>query len=297
MRTILRAMCCVLLMVQLSGASSDPRLQSGANSSPDSKPQPASPAATLEDGTPVKLRISQTVSSADARVDDRVEFEVLEEIKISDAVIVPKGGIAWGTVTVAQPRRRLGRGGKLEIVMDAVRLVDGERAALRATKDARGGGHVGAMTLGIVASGLFFFPVAPLFLLIQGKNITIPKGTEIPTFIKGNYPLELERFPQTATERPPSQEPAIALNPVRAPQAVERAEIAVSSIPNEAEIELDGIFVGSTPFTVNLSPGDHRLTVKKSGFKMWERKVNITSGRAMITAELKPGKDSNQAAQ
>src|SRR5258708_15293953 len=38
----------------------------------------------LEDGTPVKLRISQTVSSADAHVDDKVEFEVLEEVRIPD---------------------------------------------------------------------------------------------------------------------------------------------------------------------------------------------------------------------
>ena len=52
---------------------------------------------------------------------DRVQFEVLEEIKISDVVIVPKGGIAWGTVTEAQPKRRMARGGKLEIVMDSVR--------------------------------------------------------------------------------------------------------------------------------------------------------------------------------
>src|SRR6202166_5391961 len=78
---------------------------------------------TLEEGTPVKLRIAQTVSSADAQVNDRVEFEVLEDVRISDALIIPKSGIAWGTVTEAQSKRRMGRAGKLEIVMDSVRLV------------------------------------------------------------------------------------------------------------------------------------------------------------------------------
>ena len=85
----------------------------------------------LEDGTPVKLRISQTVSSADAHVNDKVEFEVLEDVTIHDVVVIPKGGIAWGTVTEAQPKRRMARGGKLEIVMDSVRLVDGQKAALQ----------------------------------------------------------------------------------------------------------------------------------------------------------------------
>jgi hypothetical protein len=107
--------------------------------------------------------MAQTVPSADAHVNDRVEFEVLEDIKVSDVLVIPKGGIAWATVTEAQPKRRMARGGKLEIVMDSVRLTDGEKAALRATQEAKGGGHTGAMTAGIVATGLIFFPAAPFF--------------------------------------------------------------------------------------------------------------------------------------
>lgn len=117
--------------------------------------------------------MAQTVSSADAHVNDRVEFEVLEDIKVSDVLVIPKGGIAWATVTEAQPKRRMARGGKLEIVMDSVRLTDGEKAALRGTQEAKGGGHTGAMTAGIVATGLIFFPAAPFFLFMHGKDITI----------------------------------------------------------------------------------------------------------------------------
>lgn len=120
-------------------------------------------------------------------MNDRVEFEVLEEIKVADVIVIPKEGIAWGTVTEAQPKRRMARGGKLEIVMDSVRLADGEKAALRATKEAEGGGHTGAMTAGIVATGLLFFPAAPFFLFMQGKDISIPKGTEVPTFVSGIF--------------------------------------------------------------------------------------------------------------
>ena len=36
----------------------------------------------LDDGTPLKLRISRTISSADAKVGETVDFEVLEEVKI-----------------------------------------------------------------------------------------------------------------------------------------------------------------------------------------------------------------------
>jgi hypothetical protein len=233
------------------------------------------PKTTLEDGTPVKLRISQTVSSADAHLNDRVEFEVLEDIKVVDVLIVPKGGIAWGTVTEAQPKRRMGRGGKLEIVMDSVRLVDGEKAALRATKEVQGGGHVGAMTAGIVVTGLIFWPAAPFFLFMHGKDITIPKGTEVPTFINGNFGLDMVKF-----------QPAGPAQTASETQANTSSDVAVTSTPVGADIELDGAFVGSTPSTIAVSAGDHTITFKKSGFATWERKIKVTGGKIQISANL-----------
>jgi hypothetical protein len=126
----------------------------------------------LEDGTPVKLRTNRTVSSADAHVNDTLDFEILEEVKVHDVIVIPRGGIAWGTITEAQPKRRMGREGKLNINIDNVKLSDGEKIPLRAVKEAKGGGHQGAMTGAIVATAIVFFPAAPLFLLIKGKDIT-----------------------------------------------------------------------------------------------------------------------------
>src|SRR5208283_820980 len=108
-----------------------------------------------------KLRLTRTISSADAQVNDKVDFEVLEDVKVGDADVIPKGSVAWGTITEAQAKRRMARGGKLDINIDDVRLVDGEKAALRAVKEVKGGGHTGAMTAGIVATSLVVLPAAP----------------------------------------------------------------------------------------------------------------------------------------
>jgi hypothetical protein len=169
----------------------------------------------------------------------------------------------------------MGRGGKLEIVMDSVRLVDGEKAALRATNEVQGGGHVGAMTTGIVVTGLLFFPAAPLFLFMHGKDITIPKGTEVPTFINGNCALDMAKFKQAAPVQSATDT-----------QASNNAEIAVSSTPPGADIELDGTFVGSTPSTIGVTAGDHTVTLKKTGFKPWERMLKVSSGKVQISADL-----------
>src|SRR5271155_1274182 len=108
----------------------------------------------LEDGTPVKLRLNRTISSADAHVNDTIDFDVLEEVKVHDAVVVARGAMAWGTVTEAEPKRRMGRGGKLDVNIDDVRIATGEKVPLRAVKDVKGGGHVGAMTGAIVATAI-----------------------------------------------------------------------------------------------------------------------------------------------
>jgi hypothetical protein len=155
----------------------------------------------LEDATPVRMRINRTVSSADAQVNDTVDFEVLDDVKVKDVVIIPRGGMAWGTVTEAQPKRRMGRGGKLNINIDNVKLASGEKVALRAIKDVKGGGHQGAITGAMVATSIVFFPAAPLFLLVHGKDITIPKGTEITAYINGDIPLDQAKFaPATASK-------------------------------------------------------------------------------------------------
>ena len=69
----------------------------------------------------------------------------------------------------------MGRGGKLDMNIDKVRLADGSKTLLSATKNAKGGGHQGAMTGAIVATSLIFWPAAPFFLMIHGKDITIPR--------------------------------------------------------------------------------------------------------------------------
>ena len=50
------------------------------------------------------------------------------------------------------------------------------------------------MTVRIVAAAIIFWPAAPLFLLMHGKDITFPKGTDVPTFINGDMKLDPAKF-------------------------------------------------------------------------------------------------------
>src|SRR6266852_2934537 len=68
--------------------------------------------------------------------------------------------------------------------------------------------------------------------------------------------------------------------------AAQVAKVAITSSPDSADIEIDGSFVGNTPSTTELVPGEHTISVKKSGFKAWERKVKVGGGDIRINAEM-----------
>jgi hypothetical protein len=241
----------------------------------------------LEDGTPIKLRLTRNLSSADATTGDRVDFEVLEDIKVKDVIVVPRGGLALATVTEAQHKRRMARGGKLDVNIDDVRLVDGEKAPLRAVKEVKGGGHTGAMTGAMIGTAIVFFPAAPLFLFMHGKDITIPKGTEVTAYINGDIPLDPVRFQPKEVKS--AADPTVAQPPAGPGAPINGADptVEVKSTPDGADITVDDKYVGSTPSTLKLAPGDHKIKLEKSGFKVWERTLAVgVGGTANVNATL-----------
>src|ERR1700758_946243 len=248
-------------------------LQSAAQSKQDAKEQQVAqkPEAVslkqplafgLEDGTPIKLRLTRNLSSADATTGDRVDFEVLEDIKVKDVIVVPRGGLALATITEAQHKRRMARGGKLDVNIDDVRLVDGEKAPLRAVKEAKGGGHTGAMTGAMIGTAIVFFPAAPLFLFMHGKDITIPKGTEITAYINGDIPLDPVRFQSQAADKPakdatPAQPSTSLVGAAQTSNGTDPAlsSVEVKSTPDGADITVDDKYMGSTTSTLKLAAG------------------------------------------
>jgi S1-C subfamily serine protease len=61
-----------------------------------------------------------------------------------------------------------------------------------------------------------------------------------------------------------------------------------SSVPN-AEIYVDGRFMGDAPSTLSIPPGDHTVEVRASKFTDWKRTVSVTSGsNVTIKAEMQP---------
>lgn len=264
--------------------------------SPSSVTAPAGPRAavpsTVLDGTAVKLRLAENLTSATAKAGDQVLFEVTEEVDVDGVPVIAKGGQALATVTAASPKKSTRRSGKLDVTVDSVRLLDGEKLQLRAAvQDYKGGGHgvsmtgvmVGTSTLLLLPlSAIFISPYAPLcilaalplvFFATHGKDIVIPQGIEVTAFVQGDMKLDMAKFAPM-----PPVGAAVA--------AASTAALTIESSVANCDIEVDGSFMGNTPSTLNLAPGKHQIVVKKTGYKDWTRSMTVSSGTIRVSADM-----------
>jgi PEGA domain-containing protein len=262
----------------LARADEEPQGQPGSR---EARPAPPGservPALVLEDGTPVLLELSHDLSSADASEGNRVEFEVIEDVKVNDAIVIAKGAIAFGTITMVKHSRRLGRGGKMDMAIETVKLVDGARAPLRAVKKARGGGEAGDIA-GSMAASVFFFPLfTPFFLMMHGSEIRIPEGTEVTAYIQGPIALDAGRFVDNEAARK-----AIAEAHAGSRRESKMISFEVKSTPEGAEIQVDGKPSGVTPCTLRLRTGSHMFKLNSRGYEDWEEAIAV--GKNATTA-------------
>jgi hypothetical protein len=266
----------VLLVFSLFGAASSAQEScmsvtsaAGASSQNNTHPARHTPDGNLilEDGTPLRLRLPQTLSSTRCRPGQRIDFEVMEPVILDGVTVVPRGALAWGGVSLVETKRPLGFADKLRFDVVGVELCNAETASLRAPTIARKGSNKLA-PLRAVAS-IESYTVTP-FLLSSG-HATIPAGTEIIAYINGDQIYD------------PFANPGHAV--------VKTTEVAFASSPDEAEIEVDGELFGNTPATLRLPSGDHTIRLVKKGYQHYEEKVNLKRGEKIsIDARLEEEK-------
>jgi hypothetical protein len=249
----------------------------------------------LPEGTRVRVRLEQTISSATAEEGQSVNLSVADDVKIGDTIVVPQGSACIGTITSAIPKRRMGRTGKLDLSMERVVAVDGTSIPLRYSPTKKEGGSkagtTGALTAG---AAIVFWPAAPVFLLMKGKDVTINRGIIFDVFTDQRFTLNPRAAtiaPAGATTVQPAQlvtTPGPASTPA-APPPPPPATVTITSEPAGADIELDGTFIGNTPTTLQMAPGPHSFLVKK-GSATWTRTVQIQPGGTITLSAPLSGK-------
>jgi PDZ domain/PEGA domain len=119
----------------------------------------------------------------------------------------------------------------------------------------------------------------------------------IVTPMKNEQPAPIQTSPstrQTSSDAAPPSAPFVippsvpATLPNPSKSSPVNASVTVRSVPSGAKILLDDDFVGSTPSTIDVPPGKHVITIKKSEFQEWLRTMDFSGGSIALDAELLP---------
>jgi len=146
------------------------------------QPQAAADASAklvLKEGTDVKLKFAQDLSSKTAAEDDPVNLVLDEDLKVGDVVVAKAGAKALGTVTHVKKAGMMGKAGELNMRLEYV-LVGDSRMKLRGTKGKEGQGKEGAA----VALTVLFGPIG---LIKHGKNVEIKEGTPLSAYVDQDF--------------------------------------------------------------------------------------------------------------
>lgn len=139
---------------------------------------------TVPDGTVVRLRLKQTVSSATAQERELLLFEAVEDVEVGGVTVIAGGAEGRGRVLRSQHRKSFGRRGRLEFSIEAVEAVDGQPIRLRAHPE-----HLGKDLYG--TAGVVTLLTGPFGVFVKGKDVEVPAGTEYTIYIDGERRVNL----------------------------------------------------------------------------------------------------------
>lgn len=145
----------------------------------------ASKKNVLQRGTEIRMETLRELNSNDAKVGDRFDLEVTEDVKLNGVTVIEAGTRGIGEVTVVKRKGMWGKSGKLETRLLHLEVGDEK---IRITGAAGGQGKTG--TAGVVAS-LAVVPIAGFF--VTGTTATIPPRTATVATLDEDIPVRFAK--------------------------------------------------------------------------------------------------------
>ena len=136
----------------------------------------------LKEGTDVKLRFADELSSKTAAEGDPVNLILDEDLRVGDVLVARSGCKATGSVTNAKKAGMMGKAGELNMRLEHLTVGD-QRVRLRGSKGKEGEGKVGTA----VALTVLFGPIG---LIKHGKNVEVKPGTLLTAYVDEDVQLE-----------------------------------------------------------------------------------------------------------
>lgn len=217
MKTLARmvAICLALGASALPGAAADPDL------------------VNLPGGTLVQLRITDPVSTREARAGDTVSMRVSEDVYLGTRLLIRKGETTSATISEVRSPRNWGRSGRIGFELGAVKAVDGTQVALGPWSRQKDGQQSMGYAAGATVGGAALLGPVGLVggMFIKGKHVDIPAGQEFKAAVRWDVAVNTGTHAPAAATLPVVVVPATSdAKPAAAPTAPAKADAAKSPV-------------------------------------------------------------------
>lgn len=138
----------------------------------------------LNEGTPITLAVTEEVNSSTHKEGDIFKLTVLNDVKIGDTVVIPRGTPATAEITWRTGKGAFGKSGKIEFALSSINL-NGKIIPISGNFRQEGEGNTVATGVGVIAIGVFAG-------FITGKRARLPAGRELMAQLAQNVPFNAD---------------------------------------------------------------------------------------------------------
>jgi hypothetical protein len=274
---------------------------------------------TVQEGTPVRVRLKADLLSETAQQGQRVDFEVSQPVVVNGVTAIPQGAVVWGAVQEARPKRFV------RFDIEGLRLPSLQQIKLRSIPEEPKNPDKDQIRLETNVGGDIGARQGAEFMAYVAEDVNIDVTAPAPAAKVPTAPANAAATtPQQSTATPPpaapgpakpaaatTQEPAAtppqkAAAPAAAPaepaaappqQAATSSAAAVSqpaelvtvqcfSDPMGADILIDGNYMGNTPSILKLTSAKHRLVFSLNGYATVIQTLDLSSSTELRTIRV-----------
>jgi hypothetical protein len=150
------------------------------------------PADTL-----IRVKLLNKISSTSSQIGEKVNFEVVEDVKVDSKLIIPEG--IQGSMRIAKVSEagQMGQDGEVKLEFSPLKSIDGTKLSLSIREKAKGENRSQQLALGASILGTVILGRVGLITgyFVQGNEENLPAGTEmyVQTKVRQNvYGLTLD---------------------------------------------------------------------------------------------------------
>lgn len=136
---------------------------------------------TTRENQLIRVELLEKITSETARRGEKVPYRVIEDIKVKNNLIIPKGSRGYVEITQIEEAGKMGKDGDIKIAFPELETIDGTNIQVAIQEEAKEENETQKLAIGasVLGTALLGLPGVVAGYFVEGKDEEIPAGSEM----------------------------------------------------------------------------------------------------------------------